>query len=221
MQPWNDDDPHCVTRVTLVRHGRTAYNAATRIQGQLDIDLDELGAWQAQRMAQALADEDISVVYASDLARARETARPLAQMLGVPLHLDAGLRERNFGAFEGLSFADLDLHHVDAARRWRTRDPEFGPEGGERLIDFNQRSVAAVTRVARLHPGQHIAVVSHGGVLDAMYRAGSRVTLEAPRSWHIGNASIHRMLLSREGWTVVGWNDEFHLDGASDDLTVR
>jgi 2,3-bisphosphoglycerate-dependent phosphoglycerate mutase len=229
------DEAHRVTRVTLVRHGRTAWNAQARIQGQIDIPLDDTGRWQAQRMGQALAGEDIAIVYTSDLTRAAHTAKALADVLGVPIETDARLRERHFGAFEGMTFADLDVHHVDAARRWRTREPSFAPEGGESLIDFNQRSVDAVTRLARRHAGHHIAVVSHGGVLDAMYRAGSRVPLEQARSWHIGNASIHRMMLSAEGWTIVGWNDEFHLDQnddvsrddvsrddvSSDDVTVR
>ncbi len=219
------DEAHLVTRVTLVRHGRTAWNAIARIQGQTDIPLDDTGRWQAQRMGQALAGEDIAIVYTSDLARAADTAQALVDALGVPLETDSRLRERHFGSFEGLTFAELDEHHVDAARRWRTREPGFAPEGGESLIDFNQRSVDAVTRLARRHAGHHIAVVSHGGVLDAMYRAGSRVPLEQARSWHIGNASIHRMMLSAEGWSIVGWNDEFHLDevrdDSSDDVTVR
>ena len=214
-------DAHSVTRVTLVRHGRTAWNAEARIQGQVDIPLDDTGRWQAQRMGQALMGEDIAIVYTSDLSRAADTAKALADALRLPLETDARLRERHFGAFEGLTFADLDVHHVDAARRWRTREPNFAPEGGESLIDFHNRSIDAVTRLARRHVGHHIAVVSHGGVLDAMYRAGSRVPLEQPRSWHIGNASIHRMMLSAEGWSIVGWNDEFHLDESLDDDTVR
>ncbi len=215
------DEAHRVTRVTLVRHGRTAWNAQARIQGQIDIPLDDTGRWQAQRMAQALAGEDIAIVYTSDLSRAADTALPLARALDVPLERDMRLRERHFGAFEGLTFAELDEKHVDASKRWRTREPGFAPDGGESLIDFHQRCVDAVTRVAQRHAGSHIAVVSHGGVLDAMYRAGSRVPLEQPRAWHIGNASIHRMLLSAEGWSIVGWNDEFHLEDTSDDASVR
>jgi 2,3-bisphosphoglycerate-dependent phosphoglycerate mutase len=209
-----------LTRVTLVRHGRTAWNAATRIQGHADIELDAVGLLQARRTAGALGDDDIRVVYTSDLARARETARPLAEALRVPLILDTGLRERHFGAFEGKTIAELDAHHVDDARRWRTREPDFAPDGGESLAEFARRSVDAVTRLARLHVGEHIAVVSHGGVLDSMYRAGARVALEGRRAWHIGNASIHRMLWSDQGWSIVGWNDEHHLDGADDDVSA-
>lgn len=213
-------DQDRATRVTLVRHGRTAWNAALRIQGHIDIELDEVGLWQAQRVAQALAHEDIRVIYASDLARAFHTARPLADALGVALRSDAGLRERHFGAFEGLTYPEIDAQAPEDVQRWHRRDPDFAPQGGESPRVFQARAVAAVTRLARQHPGEHLAIVSHGGVLDAMYRAGSRVDIDAPRSWHIGNASIHRMLFTPEGWTVVGWNDEFHLEVDAHDPTA-
>ncbi len=211
---------HDATRVTLVRHGRTAWNAQTRIQGHVDIALDDMGLWQAKRVADALREEDVSRVYSSDLARARHTAAPLAGALGLNLTVDPGLRERHFGAFEGLTFAQIDQHHVDGANRWRTRDPDFAPAGGETLRHFQQRAVEAVTRIAALHAAAHIVIVTHGGVLDAMYRAGARIAIDAPRSWHIGNGSIHRMLFTGQGWTVVGWNDEFHLDAHPEALVA-
>jgi 2,3-bisphosphoglycerate-dependent phosphoglycerate mutase len=206
------EDLDAATRVTLIRHGRTAWNAATRIQGQIDIELDHVGRWQADCVADALGDApDVACLYASDLGRARDTALPLARALGVELHLDAALRERHFGAFEGLTFADIDAFHADQAHRWKHRDPVFAPEGGESLREFHDRAIRAVTKLAMQHAGQHIVIVSHGGVLDAMYRAGSKIDISARRTWHIGNASIHRMLLTQAGWMVVGWNDEFHL----------
>lgn len=210
---FDNTDIDQVTRVTLVRHGRTAWNAAMRIQGHIDIELDDVGRWQAERVAHALGDErDIAHVYASDLGRARDTAQPLAQALGLPLQLDAVLRERHFGVFEGLTLADIDERHANDAQRWKQRDPDFGPPEGEVLRAFHERVVRTFTQIASRHPGQHIVIVSHGGVLDSMHREGTKVALSARRSWHVGNASIHRMLLAADGWTVVGWNDEFHLE---------
>ena len=95
------------TRIIAIRHGETAWNVATRIQGQLDIPLNETGRWQANRMAQALADEPIRAIYASDLLRARETALALAEATGLPLLSEEGLREREFGLFEGKTFAEI------------------------------------------------------------------------------------------------------------------
>jgi probable phosphoglycerate mutase len=201
------------TRVIVARHGETAWNVDTRIQGQLDIGLNEVGRAQARRLAHALAGEGLHAIYASDLARARDTARAVAERAGLPLRADPALRERGFGVFEGLTWADIKRDHPEDARRWRARDAAFGPAGGETLGAFAARAVDALAAIARRHRGQHIAVVTHGGVLDALYRAAARVALEAPRSWPIGNASINRVLHGEGGFTLVGWGDTLHLEG--------
>ncbi|MBU6257182.1 MAG: histidine phosphatase family protein [Burkholderiales bacterium] len=200
------------TRVFLLRHGRTAWNAESRIQGQLDVPLDDRGRWEAARLALALAGETLAAIYSSDLERARETARPLAQATGVALHTDAALRERAFGRFEGVTYAEIEARWPDEARRWRAREPDFGPGGGEPLRRFYQRSVGAVQRLAAAHPGQAIAVVAHGGVLDCLYRAAGRIELQAPRTWQLGNAAINRLLWTPQGLSLVGWNDNSHLE---------
>ncbi len=205
------------TRLVVVRHGETAWNVDQRIQGQLDIPLNERGRWQAGRLAQALSGEGIEVIYSSDLQRAAQTAGALAQATGLPLHTDPSLRERAFGDFEGVTFTEIEQRWPEAARRWRRRDPDFGPGGGETLTGFYERSVAAAVRLAARHPGQTIALVAHGGVLDCLYRAASRIELQAPRTWQLGNASINRLLHSSEGLALVGWNDSRHLDAALDD----
>lgn len=201
------------TRVVLIRHGETAWNADTRIQGQLDIALNERGRWQAARMAQALADEGIEVIVSSDLQRARDTAQALADVTGLPLQLDSGLRERRFGRFEGRTFQEIDTTWPQDALRWRQRDPEFAPaDGGESLVAFSARCVAASEAVLVAHAGRVVALVAHGGVLDCLYRAATRQHLQAPRSWQLGNATINRLLHSAEGFTLVGWNDAHHLE---------
>jgi probable phosphoglycerate mutase len=200
------------TRILATRHGQTAWNAALRIQGQLDIGLDDIGRWQAQRLALACADEAFDAVYSSDLARARDTAQALATAAGLEVRTDARLRERGFGVFEGLTYAEVESRFPDQARRLRQRDASFGPAGGESLQAFYQRAVAAVAALAERHRGQHIAVVAHGGVLDALYRAAARVALDAPRSWQLGNSGINRLLASDEGFVLVGWGDTTHLD---------
>ena len=206
-----------VTRIIAIRHGETDWNLAARIQGQLDIALNGAGRWQAERLALALASEALDAVYTSDLMRARETAQAVARRAGLEIRPSSGLRERGFGVFEGLSFAEIEQRFPDAARRWRQRDPDFGPQGGETLRDFYQRAVTAVATVAARHRGQHIAVVTHGGVLDVLYRAGSRLALDEPRTWQIGNASINRLLHGEHGFSLVGWSDSFHLEDRAPD----
>lgn len=199
------------TRIVAIRHGRTAWNAQQRVQGHRDIGLDDTGRWQAARLAQALADEGIGALYSSDLARARQTAAPLATLTGLAVGLDAGLRERAFGEFEGCSFVEVEQRWPDQAERWRRRDPDFGPAGGERLGDFRERVVAAVERLARAHPGEHIAIVTHGGVLDLLYREAARLPLGAPRTWQLANAGVNRLLHADQGLSLVGWGDVSHL----------
>lgn len=204
-----------VTTVLAVRHGETAWNRESRIQGHLDIPLSALGLAQAQRLAEALAGEPLDAIYASDLGRARQTAAAVAERVGLPVQEDAGLRERGFGCFEGLSWSEIESRWPEQALRWKRRDPDFGAEGGERLRDFYARAVGAVERLAQAHPGQTLLLVAHGGVMDCLYRAGRRLALEAPRSWTLGNASINRLLYTPAGLSVVGWNDDLHLDGLS------
>lgn len=200
------------TRILAIRHGETAWNVDGRIQGQLDVPLNEMGRWQVHRLAFAVADEDIAAVYSSDLLRALETARAVSRGCGLPVVTDVGLRERGFGEFEGLSHTEINTRWPEMGERWRRRDPSFGAPGGETLNEFFARSIATATRLAAMHPGQTIALVSHGGVMDCLYRAAARVALDAPRSWQLGNAAINRLLYTPQGFTLVGWSDTCHLD---------
>lgn len=199
------------TRVLLVRHGETDWNLQTRLQGHTDIPLNATGRWQAAQLGRVLAGEPLDAVYSSDLVRALHTAAEIACATGAPLRPETELRERRFGCFEGMTYAEIEARWPGDARRWRLREPGFGPEGGENLIDFHARCVGAAERLAARHPGGSIALVAHGGVLDSLYRAATRVPLDAPRSWRMGNASINRLLHTPSGFSLVGWDDDAHL----------
>ena len=128
------------TRIIAIRHGETPWNADARIQGQRDVDLNDTGRWQAQRVVRALAEEPITAVYSSDLSRAQSTAKPLAQTKGIPVIPHEGLRERSFGKFEGMTFDQIHQEWPDLAQRWRSRVPDWQPpEGGESLFELRQR----------------------------------------------------------------------------------
>ena len=200
------------TRVFLLRHGRTAWNAERRLQGQLDVALDDTGRWQAAQLAQALAGESLAAIYSSDLQRARDTAQALASLTGLPLNTDAALRERGFGRLEGLSYAEIEANWPEVMLRWRQRELDFGPGGGESLRVFFERSVAAVTRLAAPHAGRAIAVFAHGGVLDCLYRVAAGIELDAARTWQLDNATINRLLYTGERFVIVGWDDHAHLE---------
>jgi 2,3-bisphosphoglycerate-dependent phosphoglycerate mutase len=204
-----------LTRVVAIRHGETVWNAEMRMQGQLDTALSERGRWQAQRAAEALTGDGIEAIFASDLARAFDTAQALATRLGLPITTDTGLRERSFGIFQGFTYAEIDARWPTEAARWRHHDPDFGPDEGETLREFSARAVTACTRIAASQAGRSIAIVTHGGVLDCLYRAASGIALGAPRSWQLGNAAVNRLLYTPRGFTLVGWSDTAHLDGAT------
>ena len=199
------------TRIIAIRHGETEWNVDTRIQGHLDIPLSATGRWQAERLSNALSDEPLKAIYASDLTRAWETAQYVARSHVIKVTPEEGLRERHFGDFEGKTFAEIEATLPEQSLRWRKRDPHFAPVGGETLVALRTRVLEAASRLAARHPGEQIALVGHGGVMDVLYRAATRLDIQAPRTWELGNAAINRLLWTPEGFTLVGWADTQHL----------
>lgn len=151
-----------MTRLLLIRHGETEWNVEGRYQGQTDVPLNERGRGQAQALAAAVAAMPIAAVYSSDLQRALDTARAVAERTGARLVIDARLREIDQGAWEGLVGAEVreQWHDLLVARR---ADPEsFAPPGGEPFVAVRERVLAAVQDAVQVHPGETIALVSHG-----------------------------------------------------------
>jgi len=206
------------TRLCIVRHGETAWNAEHRVQGQLDIPLNQLGLQQAEAVALALRGESFDAIYSSDLQRARQTAAPAAQMLSTAVRPDAGLRERHYGIFERLTYAEVKVKHAQDYARFAARDPDFDFRTGESLRDFSQRSLAALTKIAGAHPGGHVLVFTHGGVLDELYRHVKGIATGAMRDFGIPNAGLNRVEFEPPQWRIGAWADVAHLDGALDDL---
>ena len=201
-----------VTRIIAIRHGETTWNVDGRIQGHLDVPLNDTGLWQAEQAARALVHEPIAAIYSSDLQRAYATAQALARTAQAELHAEPELRERCFGQFQGHTFKEVELSHPEAAQRWRKRDPEYVlPGGGESLAMLRARIARTVDRIASRHEGQQIVLVAHGGVMDTLYRLATRQDLQAPRTWELTNAAINRLLWTPEGLSLVGWADTAHL----------
>ncbi len=209
------------TRILAIRHGETAWNVDTRIQGHLDIPLNDTGLQQARWLAQALSDRDeVHAIYASDLARAHVTAQHIAQAVGRAVTTHHGLRERAFGDFQGRTFAEIEAELPEHAHHWRKRTPEWTPPGGgESLIMLRERVLTTVDELATRHVGEQIVLVAHGGVMDVLYRAATRLDLQAPRTWQLPNTAVNRLLWTPEGLSLVGWADTSHLDDKSRDET--
>jgi broad specificity phosphatase PhoE len=136
-----------VTTLLLVRHGETDWNAVGRLQGHTDRPLSDFGRRQAEQLAGELEDEPLDAIYASDLARARETAEIAGERLGLPVVLDPDLREKDWGTWEGLTSIERDR-------------VEFV---GESTEAHQERILGALKRIAERHPGGRVLVVTHGG----------------------------------------------------------
>ena len=158
------------TRIIAIRHGETTWNVDGRLQGHLDIPLNDIGLWQAEQAAQALVDEDIAAIYSSDLQRALQTAAPIAQALNLPVIPLPALRERCLGRCEGLTFSEISVCYEDDARAMVSRDPDYvTPGGGESRRAHEQRVVACIDDLLRRHPGEALVVVTHSQVMDVVY----------------------------------------------------
>jgi probable phosphoglycerate mutase len=183
--------------------------------------LNDTGRWQARRLAEALAAEQISAVYTSDLGRAQQTAQSISDFTGIPVVPDERLRERCFGLFEGMTFDEIHELWPEHAQNWRQRVPEWQPpKGGESLLQLRERVTNTMNELAARHPGELIVVVAHGGVLDALYRIATGQAVNSPRTWELPNGAINRLLWTPEGFTLVGWSDTQHLaDQAADEST--
>jgi broad specificity phosphatase PhoE len=162
-----------MTTLLLVRHGETDWNRDGRWQGGSDTSLNDLGREQAQALAEQL-DGSIDVVYSSDLARARETAEIVAAKLGLEVRVDARLRERSFGSWEGLTTSEIEDRFADSHRRWR-EGVGAGADDAETFEDFSARVNDFLADVLRLHPGENVLVISHGGSIRVIHALAAGV----------------------------------------------
>jgi probable phosphoglycerate mutase len=206
------------TRLCIVRHGETAWNAEHRVQGQLDIPLNEIGLRQAQAVGMVLKEERFDAIYSSDLVRARQTATPIAGLLALPISLDKELRERHYGIFERLTYAEAKVRYPEDYARFESRDPDYAFRTGESLKDFSARSIKIITAIADRHKGQSVLVFTHGGVLDKLYRFITGLPISAERNFGIPNAGLNRIEITPSGWQIRSWADVTHLERALDDL---
>jgi probable phosphoglycerate mutase len=200
-----------MTRFIVVRHGETQWNIESRIQGHMDSPLTATGLQQAEAIAARLAKEDFDVLVASDLGRALQTAQAIARRCGHRVVTDARLRERKFGAGEGLTYGEVDYHWPDAFSRVRETDPDFRIPGGESRRQFHERIRDAFVSLAAEHDGRRVAVVCHGGVLAVLYRLIHDIPVAKPHAIPIANASYNAIAFESDAWAIEAWGDVAHL----------
>ena len=159
-----------MTRILLARHGETDWNRVGRWQGHADPPLNDAGRTQAAELAERLAGDGIAAIYSSDLMRASQTARVVADRLGLAVVEDAGLREIDVGSWSGLTRAEVEQRFPQGYARWL--GGEIGHDG-ETREELTERVVGAVEQIAAEHPEGTILVVTHGGAIRAIRRHAS------------------------------------------------
>jgi probable phosphoglycerate mutase len=218
------------TQIFFIRHGETDWNRDKRIQGYLDIPLASTGLEQAERLGERFADAArdglrLDAIVSSDLTRARQTAQPIANALGLAISTAPGLRERHYGRFQGLDTDGIAERFPAEYAQWITRDPEFTPPDGESHLEFYHRVLHALEPVIAAYPDGRVACVTHGGVLDCIYRFASGIALDVRRTWPLLNASVNIVDFDSDGYVtqanIVSWGDVEHLDGETSDDGLR
>ena len=206
-----------MTRFWFIRHGQTDWNLRGCFQGHIDVPLNGTGHAQARALAARLAATPADAIYASDLQRARQTAEPLAAAWQRPLQLLPGFREQAFGIVEGLDLPAVQREHPALWADWLRQQSDFALPGGESLRSFAARVLGGVHTLAAAHPGGEVAVVTHGGVLDVLWRTAQGLPLDVPRACTIPNTGINRLRWSADTLAIEAWADDAHLRAAVTD----
>lgn len=204
------------TRLILVRHGETDWNLEGRYQGQADPPLNERGREQAKLLAERLRGEGIEAIYTSDLSRAYETAKIIAQAVGQEVKALESLREIDTGVWTGLTFEEVENRYPEHLREWRADPLRVKRLEGESYLALFERTKAAIREVVEAHPGQTVLIVGHGGnikciVLDGLGVRGGR-GIEMASRFGADNASLHILHYDGDGVLIQSINDTCHLD---------
>ena len=157
-----------MTKLFLVRHGQTQWNAGGRFQGHTDVPLSEEGLRQAEQLAAHFPAERLDAVYTSDLSRASCTAQCVASRFGLSIVQTNALREVHFGAWEGLTYAEIEARWPEALHRAFERPDLGGATGGETFRQARRRAWAMLEEIRRRHPDQNVALFAHGGINRAL-----------------------------------------------------
>ena len=206
-----------MTELILIRHGETDWNRELRFQGHINVPLNATGHEQARRLADRIA-ADRPVVHhlvCSDLIRTQQTAQPSLEVLFPQAHIetltDSSLREQSFGVVDGLRVDDIKVDHADAWAQWLRFEADYGMPGGETTRQFHTRVMDAVRRIAQQYNGQTVMVVTHGGVLDMVWRTAQGIGLDGPRQSDIPNAGFNRVRVQGDAVELLQWADVRHL----------
>jgi broad specificity phosphatase PhoE len=203
------------TRLLLVRHGRTSYNAEIRFMGQLDIPLDETGGAQVRAVARRLANETPAVIYCSNLGRARDTALAIQSEMAArpPLRVDERLTEGHFGDWQGRRYEDLRLEDGYNLRRWEADRLGVPPPNGEALADLGSRVQEVYEEICAANQDETVVIAAHGGSLQVLIVLALGLPLERYWQFHVSYASLSELQIYGSEVVLHLLNDTSHLEG--------
>ena len=200
-------------KLIAVRHGEAEWNRAQREMGQMNSPLTPLGIQQAEAIARRLSQIPFAALYSSDLGRAMQTAEIIGAASHMPVTVDAGLRERALGIFEGLTVEEMRQRFPRERAEFERHDPDYAVPGGESARQRQERGARALTAIAENHPGQTVVAVTHGGMLTGFFAFVVGMQPGDGQAFFKGNCSYNSFEYSESGWRLETWNDTSHLGG--------
>jgi broad specificity phosphatase PhoE len=195
----------------LVRHAETEWNRVGRCQGFTDVDLNDNGRRQIKELAKSLKDESIAYIYSSDLKRAIDTAKAIAEYHKLPVELDPDLREMDQGDLEGLTFVEIKERYAELLNTWGENPHRVKLPGGESLKEVQERAWRAIERVYRRHTQETVVVVSHNLTIITLLCKFTGVGLKEFRKFKLKAASKNTILFENSHFKVNIINDVAHL----------
>jgi 2,3-bisphosphoglycerate-dependent phosphoglycerate mutase len=204
------------TELLIIRHGQTAWNKMKRLQGHSDIPLNEKGELQAIALGETLKSEPLDAIIASDMQRAVKTAEEIAKWHRLPVKIDSDLRERCYGAFEGLHPEEIEQRYPESHAAWHAADPDHIFPPGERVAEsprqFFHRAIGALMRCAEQHSGQRIAVIAHFGIIESAFRMANDIQFGDRTRMPVLNTSINRFEVREDKLHLLAWGEADHLE---------
>ena len=199
------------TVTALLRHGQTPMSVQKRYAGRTDAPLTEVGVQQAAAAAKRLASAGLGVIVTSPLLRTVQTAQAVAAVTGAAVVTDDGFRETDFGAWEGLTFAEVRERWPAEISAWLA-DPEVAPPGGESFTDVSARVTAALDGVLAARAGQTVLIVSHVTPIKMLVTAALLAPPAALYRMHLDVAALSEIDVYADGPAVLrSFNDTSHL----------
>lgn len=200
------------TRIYLVRHGETSWNAGGKFQGHSDIPLSDVGRQQAKALAKRLQGHKIDAVYSSDLSRARETAEIIAEPHRLTVNYLPELREINFGQWEGLTYKEISESFGEISKRWWSNPLTTAIPAGEKLQQVADRCNKALAEIVKKHPGETVVIAAHGGVIRVI--VGTLLGMDLNHFWKLKMDNVSLSILEYHGFeqgVLELYNDTGHI----------